>query len=332
MYIHEIIMACYILCFAGIAAGLACGVLSHLHGKTQVNKAVVIFLIGLLVICFYDMAIYYCNYTTGMLSCMEVMRIGSCLISVTMFLWLGLQKQILDREAIHALDRMVSKYMLIYAGVWFVLTIAIPVEQFYTVKWLLLATDVILIISFLTSSIAHIIYASVSDVKKTVFYMTVTTAMLVWNYFSYSWGVASIYWGNSPFAREPLDMTILFWLIISVLTASFVYHHCFKPTFTAPPPEEVSPPRKAAPADFDKRISDAAARFGLTPREREVTELICRGKSNKDIAEMLFLSESTVKTHIYNIFRKLEVKNRIEVIHIFSGESADDTQLNHSNK
>ena len=43
MYIHEIIMACYIFCFAGIAAGLTCGVLSHLHRKTEVNKAVVVF-------------------------------------------------------------------------------------------------------------------------------------------------------------------------------------------------------------------------------------------------------------------------------------------------
>ena len=193
-------------------------------------------------------------------------------------------------------------------------------------------------ISFLASSVAHIIYASVSDVKKSVFYMTVTTAMLVWNYFSYFWSGASAYWGNSQFVREPLDLTILFWLIISVLTASFVYHHCFKPTFAASPPkagmppETVSPPDagvppleagaplQVVPTDFDKRLNEVASRYNLTRREREVTELICQGKSNKDIAEILFLSESTVKTHIYNIFRKLEVKNRIEAIRVVSGD------------
>ena len=337
MYIHEIIMACYIFCFAGIAAGLTCGVLSHLHRKTEVNKAVVVFLIGLMVICFYDMGIYYCNYVVALFSCMDVMRIGNGLIAITMFLWLRLQKQILDREAIHSLDKMVGAYMLVYAAAWFLLTLAMPMDQFYTIKWVLLAGDVVLVISFLASSVAHIIYASVSDVKKSVFYMTVTTAMLVWNYFSYFWSGASAYWGNSQFVREPLDLTILFWLIISVLTASFVYHHCFKPTFAASPPETGAPPEVTSPpetgtppeaiaplqtfpTDFDKRLSEVAARYNLTRREREVTELICQGKSNKDIAEILFLSESTVKTHIYNIFRKLEVKNRIEAIRIVSGD------------
>lgn len=332
MYIHEIIMACYIFCFAGIAAGLTCGVLSHLHRKTEVNKAVVVFLIGLMVICFYDMGIYYCNYVVALFSCMDVMRIGNGLIAITMFLWLRLQKQILDREAIHSLDKMVGAYMLVYAAAWFLLTLAMPMDQFYIIKWVLLAGDVVLVISFLASSVAHIIYASVSDVKKSVFYMTVTTAMLVWNYFSYFWSGASAYWGNSQFVREPLDLTILFWLIISVLTASFVYHHCFKPTFAVSspeagaPPETASPPEAGAPplqtvlTDFDKRLSEVATRYNLTRREREVTELICQGKSNKDIAEILFLSESTVKTHIYNIFRKLEVKNRIEAIRIVSGD------------
>ena len=332
MYIHEIIMACYIFCFAGIAAGLTCGGLSHLHRKTEVNKAVVVFLIGLMVICFYDMGIYYCNYVVALFSCMDVMRIGNGLIAITMFLWLRLQKQILDREAIHSLDKMVGAYMLVYAAAWFLLTLAMPMDQFYIIKWVLLAGDVVLVISFLASSVAHIIYASVSDVKKSVFYMTVTTAMLVWNYFSYFWSGASAYWGNSQFVREPLDLTILFWLIISVLTASFVYHHCFKPTFAVSspeagaPPETASPPEAGAPplqtvlTDFDKRLSEVATRYNLTRREREVTELICQGKSNKDIAEILFLSESTVKTHIYNIFRKLEVKNRIEAIRIVSGD------------
>ena len=350
MYIHEIIMACYIFCFAGIAAGLTCGVLSHLHRKTEVNKAVVVFLIGLMVICFYDMGLYYCNYVVALFSCMEVMRIGNSLIAITMFLWLRLQKQILDREAIHSLDKMVGGYMLIYAAGWLLITFAVPMGQLCTIKWIFLAGDAVLVISFLASSVAHIIYASVSDVKKSVSYMTVTTAMLVWNYFSYFWGGASACWGNGQFVREPLDLTILFWLIISVLTASFVYHNCFKPTFAvsppgaaAPPeaasppeagmqPETVSPPEtgvppleagtplQVVPTDFDKRLSEAAARYNLTRREREVTELICQGKSNKDIAEILFLSESTVKTHIYNIFRKLEVKNRIEAIRIVSGD------------
>lgn len=52
----------------------------------------------------------------------------------------------------------------------------------------------------------------------------------------------------------------------------------------------------------------------LSEREIEVLELICKGLSNKEIAEKLFISLSTVKTHINNIYKILDVKNRREAI------------------
>lgn len=52
----------------------------------------------------------------------------------------------------------------------------------------------------------------------------------------------------------------------------------------------------------------------LTVREQEVLQLILSGKSNGDIAEALFISESTVKTHARNIFSKYDVSSRAELI------------------
>jgi len=52
----------------------------------------------------------------------------------------------------------------------------------------------------------------------------------------------------------------------------------------------------------------------LSVREIEVLELISKGLSNKEISEKLFISLSTVKTHINNIYKILEVKNRREAI------------------
>lgn len=53
----------------------------------------------------------------------------------------------------------------------------------------------------------------------------------------------------------------------------------------------------------------------LSPREMEVLDLTSQGKSNADIANELFLSQHTVKTHLYNLYRKLGVVNRTQAVH-----------------
>ena len=59
----------------------------------------------------------------------------------------------------------------------------------------------------------------------------------------------------------------------------------------------------------------AAERIGeLTPRERDVLRLIGRGASNTEIAESLFVSEATVKSHIGHIFTKLDLRDRSAAI------------------
>lgn len=52
----------------------------------------------------------------------------------------------------------------------------------------------------------------------------------------------------------------------------------------------------------------------LSKRELEILGLLAQGHSNQEIASKLFISLSTVKTHIQNLFEKLEVKRRIQAI------------------
>lgn len=59
-------------------------------------------------------------------------------------------------------------------------------------------------------------------------------------------------------------------------------------------------------------LDEAATRYGLSRREKEVLELLIQGKTNLEIADLLFISLSTVKTHIRAIFDKTGVKNRLE--------------------
>jgi DNA-binding NarL/FixJ family response regulator len=70
----------------------------------------------------------------------------------------------------------------------------------------------------------------------------------------------------------------------------------------------------AKPVDSDG-IASLRDRFpGLTPREREVLELIGAGLSNAEIADRLYVSVTTVKTHINSIFSKLSLRDRAQAI------------------
>jgi DNA-binding NarL/FixJ family response regulator len=67
-------------------------------------------------------------------------------------------------------------------------------------------------------------------------------------------------------------------------------------------------------ADSKRRNPRATAKEELTPREQEVLSHLTRGSTNKEIAQDLFISEKTVKTHLNSIFRKLKVTRRLQAI------------------
>ncbi|SDT42165.1 response regulator transcription factor [Actinoplanes derwentensis] len=66
------------------------------------------------------------------------------------------------------------------------------------------------------------------------------------------------------------------------------------------------------PAATARPDRDRAKADGLSGREREILILLAQGLSNAEIARQLFVSEGTVKTHVYRIFTKLGCENRVQ--------------------
>jgi DNA-binding NarL/FixJ family response regulator len=67
-------------------------------------------------------------------------------------------------------------------------------------------------------------------------------------------------------------------------------------------------------------LADQSRLGELTPREREVLELVARGLSNREIARELVVEESTIRTHVKRILMKLELHDRVQIV-IFAYET-----------
>ena len=83
----------------------------------------------------------------------------------------------------------------------------------------------------------------------------------------------------------------------------------------------------------DKQWSYVQNRYNLTPRERQIAEMLCQGLRNGNIAKELRIKPGTVKTHTRNIYRKVHVKSKIAMLLKFFTDvrefstQYDDTQF-----
>jgi DNA-binding NarL/FixJ family response regulator len=77
----------------------------------------------------------------------------------------------------------------------------------------------------------------------------------------------------------------------------------------------LEPPPIAAPAPIDS-YDGASARLSdiLTPREVQIVELIAKALPNKAVAQRLGITEGTVKVHLHNIYEKLKVRGRMDIL------------------
>lgn len=82
------------------------------------------------------------------------------------------------------------------------------------------------------------------------------------------------------------------------------------------------PPALAALREGQAPPATVRPDFDLSTRQMEIMDLVAAGRSNRDIAALLFLAEKTVKNHINHIFARLGVRTRAEAVAVWLGNTS----------
>ncbi|MFR0706858.1 MAG: response regulator transcription factor, partial [Eggerthella lenta] len=77
-------------------------------------------------------------------------------------------------------------------------------------------------------------------------------------------------------------------------------------------------PERSMFASIDEGCERLGSQRGLTAREVEVLQLLCKGRSKSYIAESLFISENTVRSHSKHIYAKLDVHSKQEILDLIA--------------
>jgi DNA-binding CsgD family transcriptional regulator len=99
----------------------------------------------------------------------------------------------------------------------------------------------------------------------------------------------------------------LYFLVLNVLTIYFGLKYFNRPAYMAA--NEVT--------EF------FCTQYGITPREREILPLLLEGTNSREIADTLFVSPKTVENHVYNIYQKLGVKNRVQLYQLLKSNTLE---------
>ena len=166
-------------------------------------------------------------------------------------------------------------------------------------------------LAFMPSPILGVIVGAVTDLLAVGFLAwlwSVKTSRLGRRSFSV-FGLSFLVWYAIQFAvQRAFNPSIAYYvnsaLLLPVSAIPFVWiKYCLLKEIGLPQLEEKA------------NLSDQLVRdYNISPREWEIIDLLVRGKSNKEIEALLFISHSTVKNHIYNICQKMNVNSRLQLV------------------
>jgi DNA-binding NarL/FixJ family response regulator len=131
--------------------------------------------------------------------------------------------------------------------------------------------------------------------------------------------IFTFFWGSTVLgvAMRLADRGVGGWWAVLVFgITSLVAMPVVAARLAQPGSGQSAPRPETSAATKDRVAADAAYVGDLTPREQEVLRLLGRGRTNRQIAQELYVSQATVKSHVNAICRKLAAENRTHAVAI----------------
>lgn len=293
-----------------ILVGVSAFTIQWLAGRGETkgrSREVQYFISMLLLLNLFDFVIYYFDNIINRPSGNLMLSFGDCLIAILVYLWLQVEVSFTENIYESKLLKLGQKFILVYLAVWL-----IAVAFFMEYSWIRLLIDVPLICLLVIGSAALILQGRKDGADSlTLVYEGVITFFMTCNYATYLVSESGLLLSTG---KNIMDVTIFFWLVINAANLIILYKKDFVESFLKEEEGTVQT------LNLEDTMELVKSKYELTNREIEILTEVYNGKTNTQIAEDLFISESTVKAHIYNIFRKMNVKSRVEAVCIIREE------------
>ena len=246
-----------------------------------------------------------------------------CLV-IFLYYWMRAIQELLAYENTDKWFRVMKAEGAVFLIAW-LLVYVIFMDKEYNVfslqgRLLAIVPDTLFYLTLIAFNVYCIFIAlkNVEDKEKRNYFLSVNAMILIY----YCWGfvndIALVFYpfGEGIYDLYPLNPVIVIYLVSNIWTISYLYKNNNINEKDGNEGERIGADLLPAACSLD----EVAERFKLTKREKELVQLVYQGRTNPEISELLNISTGTVKRHTQNIYRKMEVKNRFELIYLIKTE------------
>lgn len=239
--------------------------------------------------------------------------------------WINYLDSMVENRLLGKIKSYLQYWCLCYIVIWIFATSYIWDYNYYIISQSGRVLFILLDMMFCVLSVTVVLVYALrglfrsGDRRSGLYILSVSAALTlyaIWELYHY----VELFSGNTKqldSVLHPFNATAFFLLYTNLITLIYLYFNEFSAAFLkseTKPQEDSTEQVPEMVFNTDLVTTSIAAEHNLTPREKEVMEFVFKGFNNAEIADELFISQNTVKHHVYNLFKKLNVNNRVELM------------------